>query len=84
MTYLTLGGAEKTVCKTGDVAITVTRGHTKMHGPLSWTFGSSLQNNLSGALWSDILHEMTELIRLHRLDLEFYFHGSPTAPFHRQ
>jgi hypothetical protein len=52
-----------------------------MHGPLSWTFGSSLIDNRHDLRWSDILHEMTELIRLHHLDLAFFFHGRPTDRF---
>ncbi len=81
MTYLTLGGIEKTACTTGDVAIKIAPGQTRMHGPLSWTFGSSLIDNRHDLCWSDILHEMTELIRLHHLELEFFFHGRPTDRF---
>ncbi len=81
MTFLTLGGLDKRACTTGDVAIKFGSGRTQMHGPLSWAFGSSLIDNRPDLRWSDILYEMTELIRLHRLKLAFFFHGRPTDRF---
>ena len=68
-------------CTTGDVAIKIASRETRMHGPLSWAFGSSLIDNRDDLQWCDILYEMTELIRLHHLNLEFFFHGQPTARF---
>ncbi|MCB0127779.1 MAG: hypothetical protein KDE58_36190 [Caldilineaceae bacterium] len=52
-----------------------------MHGPLSWVFGSALMHNESGARWSEILHEMVQLIHLQQINLELSFHGQPTARF---
>jgi len=83
MTFLTLGGLEKSVCTTADVAIKLSSGQTQMHGPPSWLFGSSLIDNRHDLRCSDILYEMIEPIRLHHLDLEIFFHGRPTARFHR-
>ncbi|MCB0184912.1 MAG: hypothetical protein KDE31_11635 [Caldilineaceae bacterium] len=81
ISYLTLGGVEKTACTTGDVAIELASGETRMHGPLSWVFGSALMHNESGARWSEILHEMVQLIHLQQINLELSFHGQPTARF---
>lgn len=62
MTFVTIAGAEKTACKTGDVCITYPDGSQVMHGQLSWALGEALQNNLSSAAWSAILVEMTQFI----------------------
>jgi len=81
MTYLTLGGSDKTTCTTGDVAINLASGQARMHGPLSWCFGSSLIDNRSDLRWRDILYEMAELMQLQHLQLAYFFHGQPTARF---
>lgn len=82
MTYLTIGGLEKTACKTGDVAIPVAPGQRMMHGQLSWAFGTALAMCPPGARWSDLLATMTHLIDQQGLALENCFHGRPTARFH--
>lgn len=82
ITYLTLGGREKTACTTGDIAIPIAPGQVQMHGQLSWAFGTALEKCLPEARWSDIVATMTRLIDQQGLALELGFHGRPTARFH--
>jgi hypothetical protein len=82
ITLVTIGGEEKTACKTGDAHITYPDGRRVTHGQLSWALGQALLQCLPGSAWRDILYTMTQLISQQQIALEVQFHGQVTAPLH--
>jgi hypothetical protein len=80
MTLVTIGGAEKTACLTGETLITEADGRQVRYGQLSWVLGQALLRRAPGSPWGEILQEMTQLIRQQSLVLAVSFHGQITEP----
>jgi len=80
MTLVTIGGAEKTACLTGETLITEADGRQVRYGQLSWVLGQALLHRPPGCPWSEILQEMTTLIRRQQLPLAVRFQGEITEP----
>ena len=78
MTLVTIGGAEKTACLTGETLITEADGRQVRYGQLSWVLGQAMLHSSSSCPWSEILQEMTNLIRQQQLSLAVSFHGQIT------
>ncbi|MGB0388903.1 MAG: hypothetical protein ACPGWR_29120 [Ardenticatenaceae bacterium] len=81
ITLLTIGGEDKTSCRTGDVKISLPDGTTRWHGPLSWLFGQALLNTAPQSTWIQILSEMERLTQEQGWQQPLLFCGQPTQTF---
>jgi len=82
ITLLTIGGEEKTACRTDpDFKLTLPEGTTRWHGPFSWLFAQALLNTPPQSNWIRILAEMERLAQEKGRNQPLRFHGQPTQQF---
>ncbi len=81
ITVLTIGGEEKTACRTGEAQVTLPNGDNPWHGLFSWSFAQALLNTPSDSNWIRVLAEMESLIEAQGWEQPLLFHGQPTQQF---